>query len=480
MIRFVTLTGADDTTDPASLKGLSLQFPFVEWGILFSQKRFRTPRFPSKEWLEKLFNQSSMNLCLHLCGSYVRSLLKGHAIFLGDLENIDRDQYPWQLFKRVQINTHGEDHDWNIEALVAFLRTEHEHEFIFQLDGNGKNEAMAKSLVLEHGLKNVSFLFDTSHGAGLSPRTNWPSPQLSKGSFGYAGGLGPDNIAEEISKIVAIAQLRDDNKCGIWLDMETKVRSFPAPDPGRPNNDMFDLDKCRKVLERANPWFGGKTFPESIATGNGPGPDHIQKEVNSTHGYTEGADTATEKLPVIKDKAAIIDGKVYYMGGRNPVLVPEEDVLKVIAMMRYRQIEIAMEVCREQSTALVDRRVYPISENRIMEIESSYRWNVVEENGFNIIASTEVFGKKKKTGVEHIAEERLDVINRHKYTHTTDQQYKNGELVDAAIQYLAGDLTSCWPDAIPKEFYKPGDRIQELKRAGQFVAAEIDRLENTN
>ena len=34
----VTLTGADDFTDPKRLIEISREYPFVEWGILFSLK----------------------------------------------------------------------------------------------------------------------------------------------------------------------------------------------------------------------------------------------------------------------------------------------------------------------------------------------------------------------------------------------------------------------------------------------------------
>lgn len=36
----VTITGADDAVEPAELQALSHEFPFVEWGILHSYKRF--------------------------------------------------------------------------------------------------------------------------------------------------------------------------------------------------------------------------------------------------------------------------------------------------------------------------------------------------------------------------------------------------------------------------------------------------------
>jgi hypothetical protein len=79
-----------------------------------------------------------------------------------------------------------------------------------------------------------------------------------------------------------------------------------------------------------------------------------------------------------------------------------------------------------------------------------------------------------KTGIELISEERQEQINKHGFIN--DAQYTNDELTDAAMQYIGGDLISCWPETWNKDWYKPGDRIEELKRAGALIAAEIDRL----
>jgi hypothetical protein len=244
-LRFVTITGADNSIDPAELVKLSIEFPFVEWAILYSQKRNGTFRFPTMQWftdLSKAIAYNDVNLSLHLCGYYVRNFLKGGDDFAASLP-IEI----FRLFKRIQINTHGEPHEWNMPDLIANIRPLKSKEFIFQIDGDGKNEAMAKMLVLEHKLPNVSFLLDCSHGAGILPNY-WPMPPVSNASTGFAGGLGPDNLAEQIVPIQKAAD-NDHFKADWWIDMETKVRSF--------NDQQFDLSKCRIVLETAKPWFEG-------------------------------------------------------------------------------------------------------------------------------------------------------------------------------------------------------------------------------
>jgi hypothetical protein len=232
-LKYVTITGADDSIEPQELKTLSMDFPFAEWGILVSRKNFGTHRFPSKEWIRELgkVNQSMysqpFHLSCHLCGSYVRELLSGNkSVFkeIGDLI------YP---FERIQLNFHAEKIEVNKEAFLKALQSwNYKPQYIIQLDE--VNDHLLSYLVA-NGLNAVG-LHDLSHGAGILPES-WP--RLEPGQFrGYAGGLGPDNLTEQILKIEKAV---GDHK--IWIDMETKVRS---------NNDrLFDLKKVKECLEIA-------------------------------------------------------------------------------------------------------------------------------------------------------------------------------------------------------------------------------------
>lgn len=83
-----------------------------------------------------------------------------------------------------------------------------------------------------------------------------------------------------------------------------------------------------------------------------------------------------------------------------------------------------------------------------------------------------------KTGVELITIERQEQIEKHGFDISMDSRYVNDELIDAAMQYLGSDLIDCWPDSWDRKWYKTDGRINELKRAGALIAAEIDRLNN--
>ena len=251
MLDRVTITGADDSVSPVDLLNLSCDFPFVEWGILVSQKKTNTdcPRFPSSQWIEGLqaiTQATELQLSLHVCGRWVRSLLMGVVTFPTDL---------LQGFQRVQLNFHGDrmayDGDALSETLVALNR-----DFIFQLDGVRGNEYLENAEV-----SRASGLFDVSGGAGILPR-EWPSPVYLDvqpgpdgegveqwGYHGYAGGLSPDNLAEQLPRILkASAGTKHTSEGRIWIDTETRVRSD--------DDRQFDLAKVRRFLEIAAPYVG--------------------------------------------------------------------------------------------------------------------------------------------------------------------------------------------------------------------------------
>lgn len=225
MITTVTITGADDSIDEVRLVDFQNEFPFVEWGILVSRKQFGNYRFPSLDWIVDLTDQQNyLKLSLHLCGAYVREFLNGNFSFQSEVSQL------FHAVKRIQINTHGQPHQAVVGKVIDFMVKHRDKEFIFQYDNI--NTDFIHHILSE--TENGSVLFDLSHGTGLLP-DKWPSP-IQKVKCGYAGGLSPLNLSDQIQKIEALV-----GKTPIWIDMETHVRS---------NNDaQFDLDKVRKCLE---------------------------------------------------------------------------------------------------------------------------------------------------------------------------------------------------------------------------------------
>lgn len=120
-IKTVTITGADDSTDIEKLVEITKQFPFVEWGILFSPSRNKTgeSRYPTLDWIhefaERVVNYNifapenlQMNASAHLCGGYTSEMLTEGTFNLvkKNLWNIENnnDAANTVVFKRTQLN----------------------------------------------------------------------------------------------------------------------------------------------------------------------------------------------------------------------------------------------------------------------------------------------------------------------------------------------------------------------------------------
>lgn len=247
MITKVTVTGADDKTNQKDLIDLLKLYPFVEFGILFSIRSQGSKRFPKHEWIDKLQELVIKNkvnkrhFSGHLCGKYVSDIFNGNVEQTGNVI----DKYSG-LFSRWQLNTHGLKHGytrWWIDVIAKELQRMGV-EIIFQYDNVNKH--IMNHTVGRNGNKGFSALFDLSHGAGVLPDT-WPAP-IEGLDVGYAGGLSPANVVEQIEKILPAIGKRD-----FWIDAETHLRSDV--------DDTFDLGKVEAFLKAAKPYtyFGAKS-----------------------------------------------------------------------------------------------------------------------------------------------------------------------------------------------------------------------------
>jgi hypothetical protein len=224
MLERVTITGADDGTQIEDMMALSTEFPFVEWGILVSRSQEGSSRFPSREWIKDLTATSravSMNISTHVCGRWVREMFTG---------SLNWDDVPEivSVSQRVQINTHAEPHVSTM-GLVASLLLQPGKQFVFQWDGINNHLTYAAQA---YGL-DVAALFDTSGGAGILP-TAWPEP-AKEFPCGYAGGLGPLNVVEQVRKISDLCSKP------FWIDMERRVRTD--------DDSRLEMASVRKVLK---------------------------------------------------------------------------------------------------------------------------------------------------------------------------------------------------------------------------------------
>lgn len=226
-LSMVTLTGAGNNIDPNDLLKISKLYPFVEWGILVKSEDFTAGnRFPNAQWVRELLVtvQKKVNLSLHICPPL--------------LDNIVYDSnFTWHIplnYKRIQLNFHGQLVDPQFYPnILNFCQNKH-FRTIVQLD-DVNNDIL--TFLLKNGV-NATGLFDTSHGAGIRP-TTWPQNDFQTDSIGFAGGLGPETIVDDLEAIYGV--FKTGKQKTFWIDMETNLFN---------HNGRFDLNICQNVLQK--------------------------------------------------------------------------------------------------------------------------------------------------------------------------------------------------------------------------------------
>ncbi len=233
---WVTLTGADDsvsqealwlTTEEAVSSSAFYSPGRVEWGILYSEVRAGTARYPSLRWIQHLIHHmeaapahGSQNplFSLHLCGDAVLRLLEGD----------EQMHMLIQHFDRIQLNARASKLAPHREALLRCLRQNSCKAFITQ--HNTANLHLYEWLASE---SNHHLLMDASRGRGKLPSA-WTAPPRPM-PCGYSGGLGIHNISSEIPLIAVAVEPHD-----FWVDMESSLRT-PI--------DQFDLNRAKACIE---------------------------------------------------------------------------------------------------------------------------------------------------------------------------------------------------------------------------------------
>lgn len=221
-LQYVSITGADDAVDVADLSALAAEFPFVEWAIPFMPERAGRNRFPTAKWMDGfLAGYKGRHTAIHMCGNGLLGFIEG------DGEILQRTQG----FGRIQLNIRFANVGglYDPRQLVERVRSMPDRQFILQYGSDTES-----LLGLFGDTPNLAVLFDESAGKGVNPGA-WPVP-LPGHRCGYAGGMNPDNVKQNIEMIAKAAP-----RYTTWIDMESGVRT----------DNALDLAKVRRVLETA-------------------------------------------------------------------------------------------------------------------------------------------------------------------------------------------------------------------------------------
>lgn len=250
-LRCCTLSGVDEHTNLVDLARVSRAHPIVEWGVLYSTARMAKDggagRYPREGWIREFATEAQsrqQKTALHLCGDSALNFLRGNEDLLA----------LGATFGRVQLNVRADGfrladdlgHQEAGRAIRDFVVL-NGHGTRVILQNTPGNAELCDAL---RGTPGLDVLFDASAGQGKSPEA-WPDAGRMLGfRCGYAGGLGPANVADELPRISAASDHRS-----YWIDMENKLRN-----PG----DRFDLRACEAVLHGVGTFM----MQRAIATGD--------------------------------------------------------------------------------------------------------------------------------------------------------------------------------------------------------------------
>lgn len=236
----VTITGVSDDTDINEILTLSKKYPWLEWGVLFSESASgNKPRYPSAKWINSLYHamvERSKNsvtfdrpwrFAAHLCGKTMRRFVPGIT-----LDEYDHGGWltPFGLtesifnimFDRVQVNFNATRENFSPVIMTDMMSGWYE-----SFDGNiitqhnNNNDWVWESIqdkeITMNALRAHHILHDASGGNGKPLEVI--EPPIAGVLNGYAGGINPKNV---ISVIDSLDQQIP--KGYVWIDMESGVR----------------------------------------------------------------------------------------------------------------------------------------------------------------------------------------------------------------------------------------------------------------
>lgn len=219
----VTITGADDRTSYNDLLTLQEDFPFVEWGILFSNSKEGQFRYPSAEHRKAQFI-GELNLSAHFCGWWARQVIEeGNYSLITELP---------KQYRRVQLNYNfGHSNKFKLDWLRNHAE-DTDRRIILQLN-QSNTIILDKWISKENVSSKVHFLFDASGGRGT--QINKIQRPVGGHYTGYAGGITIDNLDSICCDIIRVK-----DAATVWVDLESGART----------NNVFDLELVRALLEK--------------------------------------------------------------------------------------------------------------------------------------------------------------------------------------------------------------------------------------
>ena len=247
-LRYITCSDPREDIPVESMLNFTEKYPIAEIGVQahpgpmsFNEHRHR--------WFNQIVNNAQNmptppNIALHINYTWCDYMCEGLVPYELDWWLRITNSYTNKpVIKRIQLNIGDYSDKFDIKKLTALMEKHKNQEFIFPW-----NKGVAKKIeMLKQTGAKFSLLFDGSYGAGIEPNA-WYAPVYKDVPNGYAGGLGPDNVAKNLDKINEILPKNYET----WIDAEGKLRD-------KQTTGSFTLELAEKYLQNALAWHNQHT-----------------------------------------------------------------------------------------------------------------------------------------------------------------------------------------------------------------------------
>ena len=242
-LRYITCSDPRENISVPSILNFAERYPMVELGIQAhpGPMSYNGRRNAWFKQIVYICSQMSIqpNIALHINYEWCDCMCHGVIpLEIIDFINARNKITNTPVIKRIQLNIGDRTNIFNPEELAKLIKQQNDQEFILPY-----NEKVAPQIEqLKSTGAKFSLLFDASYGAGIEPK-KWQSPAYKDIPNGYAGGLGPGNIAKNLNKINKVVPENYET----WIDAEGRLRDTYT-------TFSFSLNLAERYVQEALAW----------------------------------------------------------------------------------------------------------------------------------------------------------------------------------------------------------------------------------
>lgn len=241
-LRYVTCSDPRQDLAVVDVMNFLKNYPIAELGVQAhpSAMSFGLPR---NIWLDLITRSASVartpvNIAVHVNYEWCDDLCSGKMPYeIKSWMNRFNIYNNRPVIRRWQLNIGDRTRNFDAAAIAKLIRECPRIEFIFPYNDGVKDKIDA---LYKTGAK-FSLLYDSSYGYGICPE-KWNGPVYKDIPMGYAGGLSPENVVDNLNKI----SKQVPENYTTWIDAEGRLM--------KPGTREFDLMRARAYVQNALAW----------------------------------------------------------------------------------------------------------------------------------------------------------------------------------------------------------------------------------